>query len=420
MREGVDQQPGAIGRFRRWFWRPPRAHGEIDFERTVSFLELFYDLVYVVVVAQAAHHLAGHVSLGAALEFAVIFGLVWLAWLNGTLYLDLHGQQDGRTRTFVFVQMALLALLAVFTADAGGATGGQFSLVYAAFIGVLVWLWYSVRRRDRETGREEYMAMTRRYLSGMLVTLVAALFSALLSDDLRLVVWAAIVIGWIGGMLLLGAVRPSRPGQQLGSTPTDSMVERFGLLTIIVLGEVVVGVVDGTSEVDLELATMATGFFALLLGFGLWWLYFDGAGRRLPRAEAGPYTRWMMGHFPMTLAVAAAGAAMVSLIGHAGDTATPASTAWLLGGSVALALVALIVIVRSLADYERWQSVYRLAIVALAAGAIAALLLAYLRPAPWLLSLGLVAVLSVVWFVVINQWLRARESVLDGENDAAG
>ena len=53
------------GRFKRWFWRPPRAHGEILADRQVSVLELFYDLVYVAVLGQAAHQLAGHVSIRA-------------------------------------------------------------------------------------------------------------------------------------------------------------------------------------------------------------------------------------------------------------------------------------------------------------------------------------------------------------------
>jgi low temperature requirement protein LtrA len=76
--------------------------------RTVSFLELFYDLVYVVVVSQAAHHLADHVSLRAVGEFAVVFTLIWIGWINGSLYLELHGREDGRTRTVVFVQMGIL------------------------------------------------------------------------------------------------------------------------------------------------------------------------------------------------------------------------------------------------------------------------------------------------------------------------
>ncbi len=51
-----------LEQFRRYFWQPPRAHGDVIKDRSVSFLELFYDLVYVVVVARAAHTLAEHVS----------------------------------------------------------------------------------------------------------------------------------------------------------------------------------------------------------------------------------------------------------------------------------------------------------------------------------------------------------------------
>ena len=47
--------------FRRYFWKPPRAHGDVIEDRSVSFLELFYDLVSVVVIARAAHTLAEHV-----------------------------------------------------------------------------------------------------------------------------------------------------------------------------------------------------------------------------------------------------------------------------------------------------------------------------------------------------------------------
>ena len=95
------------------------------------------------VVAQAARHLAEHVTWRGAAEFAVVFGLIWIAWINGTFYHDLHGRGDGRTRTFVFMQMAILALLAVFTVDATGEDGTAFAVVYTAFLVVLTWLWYS-------------------------------------------------------------------------------------------------------------------------------------------------------------------------------------------------------------------------------------------------------------------------------------
>jgi hypothetical protein len=83
------------GRFKRWFWRPPRPHGEVIADRQVSNLELLYDLVYVALIGQAAHHLAEHVTFRGLAEFAVVFTLIWIAWINGSLYLELHGRQDG-------------------------------------------------------------------------------------------------------------------------------------------------------------------------------------------------------------------------------------------------------------------------------------------------------------------------------------
>ncbi|MDH3189487.1 MAG: low temperature requirement protein A [Acidimicrobiia bacterium] len=210
-------------RFGDGFWQQPRAHGEIIEDRTVSFLELFYDLVYVVVIARAAHHLAGHVSWRGAAEFAAIFGLIWVAWLNGTLYYELRGREDGRTRAFVFLQMLIRALLAVFTGEATGETGAQFAWTYVAYLVVLTWLWYSVRRIDSE----EYSPITGRYLAGMLLSIVVVGLSSFLPDDARLMVWAAFVVMWVVGSLRFG--RLTSPGRLVsGRMVTDSMVERFG------------------------------------------------------------------------------------------------------------------------------------------------------------------------------------------------
>ena len=391
------------GRFRRWLWRPPRPHGEPIPGRTVGFLELFYDLVYVAVVSQAAHHLAEHVSLRAVAEFAVVFALIWVGWINGTLYLELHGREDGRTRTVVFVQMGVLVVLAVFTAEAAGDGGRGFALAYATFLGLLTWLWYAVQREDRHD-HAEFLPATRRYVVGIGVSAAVVFASAFLPDGARLVVWTGVAIGWIGGLLALGhpAVGLSR-----GLRPTESIVERFGLFTIIVLGEVVFGVVDGLSASERDVKTISTGMVALVIGFGFWWIYFDLVGRRPPRPDDRALASWLLSHLPITLSISAAGAAMVSLIAHAHDNRTPAETAWLLSGAVALGLLALIVTSRALVDAERLAVVYRPTNAAMVVGAGAALVAGWLRPAPWLLALLLVAILSVLWLLAVGGFLRA-------------
>jgi low temperature requirement protein LtrA len=391
-----------LGRVTRWFRRPPRAHGETIAGRTVSFLELFYDLVYVAVIAQAAHHLAEHVSLRGSVEFAVLFALIWIAWVNGTVYLEVHGREDGRTRNVVFVQMAVLALLAAFIADAADGGGRGFALVYAAFLALLTWLWFTVLRQDRRD-HPEFVVDAGRYVTGMAAAVAVVFVSAFLPAQARLVVWACVAIAWVLCMLWAGR---SEAGLHRGLPPTDSLVERFGLFTIIVLGEVVFGVVDGLSVHDRDVKTITTGMLALVIGFGFWWIYFDLVGRRLPRRDGAALASWLLSHLPITLSIAAAGAAMVSLIGHAHDARTPASTAWLLAGAVALGLVALTFTDRALIDAERLVVVYRPLGLAMVGGAAAALIVGWARPAPWLLALLLVAILALLWLFAVSRFLR--------------
>jgi low temperature requirement protein LtrA len=388
------------GRFKRWFWRPPRAHGEVIADRQVSVLELFYDLVYVAVLGQAAHRLAGQVSVRGLASFAVVFALIWIAWINGSLYLELHGREDGRTRSIVFVQMGILVLLAVFTADAAGGWG--FAVVYATYQVVQTGLWYGVWRQDRRD-HPEFLATTGGYVVGMGVSATVIGASALLPATPRLLVWAGLGVAWIVGIAV--AARRSRAG--LGLTPTDSLVERFGLFTIIVLGEVVIGVVDGLSVAERDARTIVTGMLALSMGFGFWWIYFDLVGSRLPRANRVALANWVMSHLPIALAITAAGAGMVSLIGHAHDANTPASTSWLLAGAVATGLVALVLTEQALADAEQLSVVFHPLRLALCGGAATALIVGWLRPAPWLLALLLVAILSVIWFFAVSRFLRA-------------
>ncbi len=217
------------------------------------------------------------------------------------------------------------------------------------------------------------------------------------------------MIGWLVLMLVFGW--RSRRGQVLAIAPTDSMVERFDLLVIIVLGEVVTGVVGGLSSVDRDPLTLVTGLLALAVGFGLWWIFFDVAGRRSPRGDGLTLYMWAESHLPISLAIAGAGAAMVGLIDHAHDAQTPSDTAWLLAASIAIALLALAVTTHSLHDYERHEAVYRPLTVALVVGAGAALVAGWWQPTPWLLASALVAILSVVWLYAALRYFGATPEV---------
>jgi hypothetical protein len=115
-----------------------------------------------------------------------------------------------------------------------------------------------------------------------------------------------------------------------------------------------------------------------------------------------------MSHLPITLSITAAGAGMVSLIGHAHDASTPAGTSWLLAGAVATGLLALVLTELALVDAERLSLVFHPLGVALSGGAAAALIVGWIRPAPWLLALLLVTILAAVWLFAVSRFLRAN------------
>lgn len=397
----MSEQPASMAaRFRARFWHPPRAHGEVLEDRAVSFLELFYDLVYVVVIAQAAHHLAEDITLRTTAEFAVIFSMIWIAWLNGTLYYDFHGREDGRTRLFVFVEMGILAILGIYTSGAAGDDGAAFALAYSAYLLLMTYLWFTVMRQDSE----EYRPVARRYVAMNVISIIVIFGSSFLSNEARMWVWAAFVVLTATGSLVMIRFTSVSIGATMDIV--ESTVERFGLFTIIVLGEVVVGVVDGLSEAERDAVTFITGMFGLMIGFAIWWTYFDFVGRRMPSPTPVGVGRWITSHLPVTMAIAATGASLVGLIEHAGDSRTPAANAWLASGAVALVLIGLVVTMSSLRDFDRVRELYSSITIASLAAAAGALAVGVLRPAPWLLTLLLVVLLSSVWWFAVDRWLR--------------
>lgn len=355
----------------------------------MSYIELFYDLVFVVLVGQAAHTLALHPGWRAIAEFSVVFGLVWIAWINGTLYHEMHGREDGRSRLYIFVQMGMLTVLAVFTGHAGSDDGTAFALAYAVLLVLLSWQWFEVCSRDLPENRPA----STPYLLGLLMSIAVMLASTWLSDDVRLAVWLSVVVGWLvfGIALFVGRRR-----QLSFFAATESLVERLALFVMIVLGETVVGVVNGILETEQAALEITTGVLGLCIGFGIWWNYFDIVGARGPGEKPRRIAIWFFGHLPQTGSIAVAGAAMVGLVADANEGHTPWPLAFMLGGAVALSML---LIVGQATAVERspgeLSSGVLLKIYVVGAGLI--LVIAAIAPPPWLLALLMIGVLSGTW-----------------------
>jgi low temperature requirement protein LtrA len=386
-------------RLRRSLWQPPRPHGEQPRERVVGPLELFYDLAVVVLVAQAAHHLAGHLTWSGLGEFAVVFTLVWIAWANGSLHHELHGHEDARARSTFLLQILVLTAMAAFIPEAGGARGAAFAVAAGVLFGVLAVLWLLAARSDRP----QYRRTSGLFVAGTAACAVLLAATALLPASVRVLAWGLLDVAYLAGYaIVILTVAPTRAA---ALTVTDSLTERFGAFIIIVLGETLTGVVGGLAGQPVSPLTLAVGLVAVVVGFGAWWTYFDFAGNRQPRPEPVPSLQWMYGHLPLTAAVAVMGAAMVSLVDHAHDGRTPAATAWMLGAGAAAVLGATMLVAASLQAWDRDRGMYRPLSRTCAVVAVACVGIGAARPAPLLLGLALVALLSIPWGLAVARRL---------------
>jgi low temperature requirement protein LtrA len=393
--------------FRRW-WQPPRRAKDRELDRSVTFLELFYDLVYVVLIAQLAHSLAEHVTLSGALGYGFLFIIVWWAWFNGSSYHDIHGNNDIRTRVFTFLQMFTVAAMAVFAGDALGENSVGFALAYAAFQLILTYLWWRTGVHD-----PNHRPLSRPYSFVFLVTTLLFVGSIFVAIPARFYLWGIAVL--LSLILPFNTFRQGRNNAVVQEEVdriidvSPSLVERFGLLTIIVLGEVVVGTVNGVAEHDyLNWSIGITAALGMLIAIGLWWVYFDFVSHRKPRPTMFIVGQWFYLHLPMTAGIAAVGAAVFNVIEHSGEP-LEAGVRWLLVGSVALVLACVALLMQSIQVPERYYQLYRRGGLITFVSAVISLFLGILNlPAtPLLIVLALVMLAPIfygikVWIQVFN------------------
>lgn len=390
--------------FRRW-WQPPRNLRDREEERSVTFLELFYDLVYVVLISQLAHSLATHVNLEGVLGFAFLFSLVWWAWLNGTLYHDLHGNNDIRTRVFTFLQMFTVAAMAVFAHNALGAGSVGFALSFAAYQLILTYLWWRTGVHD-----SNHRPLSQPYALAFLFSALLFIVSVFVPVPFRFVLWALVLLLSLALPLLTFATGRNNPQVQaqidISFSVSPSAVERFGLLTIIVLGEVIVGVVAGVAGYHhLTWLVGITGALGMIVAIGLWWIYFDFISQHFPIDKRSKVVSWMYLHLPMTAGIAATGAALLNVVEHTGEPLT-AEGRWLLVGAVAVALICIALLMRSIQIPDEHQQVYRIGGIVTFVSSLLILLLGLTSiPAVPLLIVLILLMLTPV-FYGIKMWIQ--------------
>lgn len=333
--------------------------------RAATPLELLFDLCFVVAVAQVAaayHHelVAGHV-LDGVLGFAAGFFAVWWGWMNYTWFSSAHDADDVLHRLLTLVQMAGALVLAAGAERAVG--DGDFTVAVAGYVIMrtgLVGSWLRVAVEDR-AGRTRAL----RFVGGIVTLQVLWIArQALPEDGLWLLTWALLAAGelavplWAEGALHRPLFHPHH------------IEERYGLFTIIVLGESIlsatVGFQGAVDEGGLTSELALVGGGALVLAFGLWWLYFDHPGHLSPRPEQG--FRWGYAHVVVFAALAALGAGVhvaAEAVGHHASARTGALAVALPVAAFLLGLVLIMALTgTAVGDVRVWPKVAAAVLVA--------------------------------------------------------
>jgi low temperature requirement protein LtrA len=353
-------------------------------ERHASWLELFFDLVFVFAVSQVAYSFSHDLAAGGAARYFAMFAFVWWAWVGYAFYANRFESEETVYRLLMFTGMLGVAALAMsvrgaFTSDGAAA----FTLSYVAVRAVLIILYARAAY---------YVPLARefcvRYIIGFSVGLGLWLGSLIFPAPARYWLWAA---GFATELFT-----PFLNNRIVNRTPFDTshMPERFGLFTIIVLGEAVIAAATGASQVEWRIATVLTAALGFGIAAALWWIHFEFVEDYALR-RGGVWARYvyMYGHYVMVTGIVATGIGVEHAIEEAGSgehlSLTTRST--LMGGA-ALFLVAVTAIrLASQICHLVWTRVMAIAI------AVALLATGWLLPPLAVVGVLLLALAGEVW-----------------------
>ncbi len=318
----------------RWFHLPILHIHSPNAEKRVSWLELFFDLIFVASFIQLGDALSSHIDAFGVLAFCGLFVPLWISWIGFTFYMNRYNIDDFLHRLLVLFQMIAVGGITVsapFLLEGDHrAFAMSFALAQGAIGALHVRTWLSYRQSAHRK--------TSRYWGAVFGSAgIIWLLSAFVDPPFAYVLWGA------GTLLVFASPFPRHARNLMSDVPMDygHLSERFGLLTLIVLGEAFVKVLATLSQREARPAVYLEAAILLVLVSSLWWIYFDDVGGARVRLQRFQPVIWIYSHLPLQMSLVAAGVALkkvVSLDSYANPMKE--EYGWLLASTVGVCLLA--------------------------------------------------------------------------------
>jgi low temperature requirement protein LtrA len=311
-------------------------------ERHATWLELFFDLVFVLAIAELARYLHDHLTVGGFLGFVFLFAPVWGTWMGYTYFADLFDVDGPAYRVTMLAAMLVSIALAVSIHGAldGGSAGfvASYVALRVLLVGLYAWAWRHAR---------EVRPLCARYVAGFSLGTLVWVVSLLVPEPARYGVW---VLGIIPVELVAPLFAQLTVLEEL-PVQVSHLPERLGLFTIIVLGESIVVTGVGVADTEWAIGSVVVAALGFAVVGCLWWLYFDRVDESaVERAYTGGMREllvgftWAYGHLLVYAGLAATAVGIELAIGEATDAALGGGTRAALCGGVALYLLAITIV----------------------------------------------------------------------------
>jgi low temperature requirement protein LtrA len=315
------------------WWQKPvlRRDEDEEKEHKTSWLELFFDLVFVATIAELSHILSHGLTGLSLLKYLFLFIPIWWYWIGSTFYNDRFATNDVSHRIFTLFQILAVAGLALHIRHGLSHQSRGFALSYIFARVVLIIMWIRGGIHNPTT-----RPLTNRYATGFSISVVLWVASLFVPLYARLIFW--------GGGLLFDLLTPLTTlfiQKKLPKLSTSHLPERFGLFTIIVLGESVVGVIIMVAgKHHLSLTTAVQVGLGIIMAFCIWWMYFDFIVSKKTIPKIGLIALRGYLHLPLVIGITAIGASVINFISFDGHD-LPYYSRLLICGALSLSLFSL-------------------------------------------------------------------------------
>lgn len=346
-------------------------------ERRTTWLELAFDLVFVVAVTELSDAFAEAPGLEDLDRLALLFLTVFLTWSETTRAINLLEGEDVARHAVVLVQILAFSAAAAFIGDAWDHRTAEFA--FAVALGrAAVLLEFLRAARHVPSAAPALRVEAAAAGAGVVLGVVAGV------ADIEWLLPVAAVTALVGPLVHLD------PGMaDLLPTHPAHLAERFGLFTVIVLGDAHAEVIDALTDRGATVAGLAEAAAILLIAAAIWWAYFRGIDESSLRLERGATVGWLGVQLLLTGTVAAFGGIARRL---ADQDVTPAEDLAVLWACIGAAMMALAAVYRFRSPWQP-QRALRLALAGVAA-AVAALAL------DWSVGWALPVMVAHTWFAV--------------------